>query len=185
MSEIVNIGMGLAASQLNQLISSKVSLQAPTVEILSQEDLMKMLGAFANKDILSVNMGLSGDVAGRANLLFMPEGASKLVSLLTHQPLDSPDLDSLKMEVLNEVGNILINSVVGSLANVCHIRLNYSMPRYKEGTLDDILSSEEKFGKVVIVHTAFSIMEHLIEGKMLLMFHLETMENLIRSLENS
>jgi chemotaxis protein CheC len=182
-SEIVNIGMGRAASQLNLMVSSKVVLQVPRVTVLDEKEIVNTMGNFGNQELFCVGMNLSGDLAGMAKLLFMPEGASKLVSLLTHQPLDSPDLDSLKIEVLNEVGNILINSVVGSLANICHVKLLYSIPNYKEGTLGEIVKAEGEMGKVVAVDTAFNIKEYLIEGKMLLLFHIDSIDTLVKSIE--
>ncbi|MBI3793871.1 MAG: chemotaxis protein CheC, partial [Nitrospinae bacterium] len=76
LSEIVNIGMGRAANLLNQMVDVKVVLQVPTINMLNQNELEGTLGSFGSTDLFSVGMDLSGDLTGRAKLLFMPEGAS-------------------------------------------------------------------------------------------------------------
>jgi chemotaxis protein CheC len=183
-SEIINIGMGRAASQLNQMVSSKVLLQVPKVEIISLREITSYIGKFGNEELFDVGLTLTGDISGTASLFFLPVDASKLVSLLTRQPLDSPDLDTLRMEVLNEVGNIMINSVVGSIANMCHFRLNYSIPTCKEGTIVEILGVAKNENMAVIIHTTFTIDDHQIEGNLLLVFNLDAIDNLVKSLEN-
>ena len=183
-SEIVNIGVGRAAGVLNQMISSKITLRVPKVEIIDQKDLPQKMGELGNKNLATIGMSVTGDIAGMASLLFMPDGASKLVSLLTGQPQDSPDLDALKMETLNEVGNILINGVVGTLANICGMRLNYSVPNYREGSIGDVFNITDA-GRVISIHTAFDVKEHLIEGRILLLFNLGAIDNLIAAINKT
>lgn len=185
LTEIINIGVGRAAGVLNQMISSKIILKVPHLEIIRAEDVGVRVGELSKAPLSTVKIEIAGDIAGTASLLFIPDSASKLVSLLTGEAMSSPDLDSLKTETLNEVGNILLNSVLGSIANMFEMRLHYSIPHYREGAIGEIFSSADNHGDVIMAHTTFLVKEHLIEGKILLLFTLGSIGNLLAAIEKS
>ena len=126
--EMVNIGVGRAASILSQMLEHPIQLQVPNVEILPVEDLAPALDALAKARLASVQMGFKGEFSGLALLLFPTNSASNLVALLTGEEPGTPDLDSLRSATLTEVGNILVNGVMGAIANASNLPVIYKRP---------------------------------------------------------
>ena len=141
--EMVNIGVGRAASILSQMLEHPIQLQVPNVEVLPVEELAQALGALAEARLATVQMGFKGAFSGVALLLFPTNSASNLVALLTGEAPGTPDLDSLRSATLTEVGNILVNGVMGAIANAIRHPISYTIPQYSEDYLGNILTREE------------------------------------------
>jgi chemotaxis protein CheC len=173
LKELINIGVGNAAGMLNEMLQFPIQLQIPDVELLSPIELQSELKKRFGIDLLSVvQLGFNGSFSGSAQLLFPTESAVNLVSVLTGEDKASPDLDSLKISTLSEVGNMLINGVMGSIGNVLDQPLDYEVPYYSEEEIEELLSKEQslEYGTVLLAPAHFSIEELQIHGDILLFF---------------
>lgn len=177
--ELINIGVGRAAHSLNALIDSCVSLNVPVIELRE----LKGLG-HSRERLTAIQMEFGGAFRGVSSLVFPAESATKLASLLVGEEDDSLGLDTLKMGALCEIGNILLNAVVGSIGNVLAEELAYSVPDYSEGTLRTLL--ERGFGEVdgqlILAKMEFNVEEHRIQGSVLLYFEFGSMQAFCDSL---
>ncbi len=184
LQELVNIGVGRAAKVLNGVIGSHILLRIPFVQILSpsqvQQELQKRLGLNA---ISSVQLAFTGSFAGSAQLVFPVDSAAKLVSLLTDEETDTLDLNALKIGTLTEIGNIVINGVIGSIGNLLKQRLDYSLPTYTEDTVEHLLTTDvEVPATVLLAQTRFTIEKLDIEGDIILIFHVDSFKNLLSAI---
>jgi chemotaxis protein CheC len=173
LKELINIGVGNAAGMLNEMLQFPIQLQIPDVELLSPIELQSELKKRFGIDLLSVvQLGFNGSFSGSAQLLFPTESAVNLVSVLTGEDKASPDLDSLKISTLSEVGNMLINGVMGSIGNVLDQPLDYEVPYYSEEEIEELLAKEQslEYGTVLLAPAHFSIEELQIHGDILLFF---------------
>jgi len=185
--EMINIGVGQAANLLNSLSGKHVKLSVPIVQIITPEQLLDF---FKNHNVLdnlsSVTLTFSGPLSGSSKLIFSTESASKLVMAFTDQTQDELDFDEIQAETLSEIGNIVLNSLVGSLANLLNINLNYSIPLYLTGTIDQILSADLSFkddGIILLARTHFSIESLAIEGDFILFIDLKSVPDFVKSLD--
>jgi len=128
LSELMNMGVGRASAILNEMIGHHIRLHVPTVKLIRKEHLSQYVAYDEHESLSSVQMGFQGHFDGNAVLVFPQEAASILVSSLTDEPQDSPDMNELKSGTLTEIGNILINGVMVSMANFLDVRLNYAVP---------------------------------------------------------
>ncbi|MBD2098736.1 chemotaxis protein CheC [Trichocoleus sp. FACHB-591] len=186
LQELVNIGVGRAASILNEMVGSHVHLQIPYTKLISstevQRDLEQQLGV---APISAVRLGFNGSFAGVAQLVFPTDSASKLVAVLTREEFDLYDLDAVKIGTLSEVGNIVINGVMGSISNVLQQHLNYSLPIYLEDTVGNLLTSHDfeiASATVLIAKARFTIEQLLIAGDIILIFKLGALDTLLTAL---
>ena len=62
--EAINIGVGRAAAALNDLVDRPVMLVAPSVELLSFEELPRAFDAVGPTTVSSVQMGFHGSLEG-------------------------------------------------------------------------------------------------------------------------
>ena len=172
--EMVNIGVGRAASILNQMLEHPIQLQVPDVEVLPVNELARALGNLANTRLASVQLGFKGAFSGQALLLFPTNSASNLVTLLTGEEPGTPDLDSLRSATLTEVGNILVNGVMGAIANAVNHPITYTLPQYREDYLENILNRGEATANAfaIVAKTHFTVEKLLIEGDIIISFEM-------------
>lgn len=184
--ELVNIGVGKAAGLINQMVNAHVTLELPEVNILEAGQLAAHLGRDGQRELSTVRLGFKGAFTGWAGLIFPKQSASWLVSKLIGQDMadGSMDFDSLRIGTIQEVGNIVLNGVMGSIANILGESIDYYPPDYFESGLDTLLSADEKTDRVVVVIKARFRMENdAAEGDILILFHVTAFAKLLASMD--
>lgn len=179
--EFINIGVGRASASLNELLSTHVTLRVPVVRGLTIKEMEEDSSAIDGADISMVKLDFKGKISGISMLVFPLESASRLVSLLSgDEDYHDADIDALKEGLLTEVGNILINAVMGSFANMFEFPLTYTIPVYSEGDIRSLIRRKcDDDGSVIIMAvTNFLIEEHMIEGKVLIVFEIDSLKEL-------
>lgn len=188
LQELVNIGVGRAAGVLNDMIGFPISLRIPYIEVFSSPELQPELEIRFNGDLLStVSLNFSGSFAGTAELIFPMESASSLVAVLTGETPGSIDLDAVKIGTLLEVGNIVLNGVMGSLSNILTNHLEYSLPTYTEGKVDNLHTSQqlENNPSVMLAHTRFIIEQLQIAGNIILIFKVGSFDAVLKAIDQA
>ena len=184
LAEMINIGTGRAASVLNSMLRAHVRLEVPVVELLVLSDLkekMRLLG----EDVLSaVQLAFKGPFSGEASLIFPTESAARLVTLLTEDETELFDLDAIRIGTLTEVGNIVLNGVMGVLGNEVKEHICYSVPTYTENPAKTLLSDAPSSNAPVIwVRTRFQVEQNQIDGDIILVFELGSLDLLLAALD--
>ncbi|MEG4271336.1 MULTISPECIES: chemotaxis protein CheC [unclassified Microcoleus] len=185
LQELVNIGIGQAAGVLNDMIDSPIRLQIPYLQILTPIDVAEELEQHLNgEQIAAVQLKFTGSFGGIAQLVFPTNSAALLVTMLTGEEVGTQDLDSVKIGTLSEVGNIVINGVMGAISNVLQQRLNYSIPTYSEGTIASLLISGGLATDTVVLlaQTSFMIERLHIEGDIILIFNVNSFDTLLTAI---
>lgn len=189
LTEVVNMGVGQAASSLNSILDTHVDLSVPELKIVSRETGMDELSTLANISLASVILRFEGSVPGQAALLFPPESAVNLVNLLVPEEsgIEDMDLDAMRGEALTEIGNIVLNAVMGHFANFLKLNLEYSIPDFMfESEINEIFRLDHVEGEfaVILAKTHFVVSEHSISGDILLFFGIDSMQSLMVAIEN-
>ncbi len=182
--EFVNIGIGTAAATLNEMLSSHIHLEAPSVILLEPESSVG-LDEWMNKQLSCVQLGYDGAITGKSILVFPLNSAEKLVAALTDEIPGTVGMNAAKAGTLNEIGNIVINAVMGAISNILGTRLEYSLPYYTEGTLEQIIDLKkcEKKSVVLFVDTKFAINDLQIDGNIFYIFELNSCANLLNAID--
>lgn len=180
--ELINIGVGRAAGMLNDMTGCTVRLNVPTVRILKIDELAGAEEVRAQVTLSTVSLAFEGPLCGMSALVFPQESAAALVTLLSGETGKSPELDALRIETLNEVGNIVINSVMGSIANLLRQHLTYTLPRYQEIPVLLLTRSsrcQSPDDRVILADTHFSLEDQDIAGSILLVLEVGSLEVLL------
>ena len=185
--EIVNIGIGRAAGMLNEMLKSHVELQVPSIKIFSHKDLEKELGVLCQEKLSCIRMQFKGPFSGVALLIFPPDSASELVDLLIDEIPEQHDLDSIRIGTLTEVGNIVLNGVMGSIGNILDKKISYSVPSYLEDTISKSISSNTPCpdSVIMLVRAYLNIKKHMIKGEIIILFEVGYFDALIEEIESS
>ncbi len=184
LKELINIGVGRAAGMLNQMVNIRVHLKVPFVRVLMLSNLVSELEELGSENLSTVKLNFKEGFSGTAALIFPTVSASNLVAVLTGEKVGSLDLDSVRAGTLKEVGNIMINGIMGSIGNVLKFRINYSIPSYAENTIKQLISLNEnnKNKAVVLARTRFILYEHQVEGDIILFFDMASFDKLSNSI---
>jgi chemotaxis protein CheC len=183
LAEVVNIAVEHAAAALDDLTGLSVELTVPEVDVVTVPALARTFGELVEETLSSVQMGFRGGLDGCAFLVFPPSSAAKLASLVSGEPA-APISEGMHTGTLTEIGNILINAVVGAIANLLDLRLRYSLPVYGEGRVMDLLATRrsESVPVVLVAKARFEIRESQVDGSLLLLFEMTSFEGLLRAL---
>ncbi len=184
LKELINIGVGRASGMLNTMLHSYVRLHVPLVKVLSLSALAERLQEMARETLSTVQFAFKGPFSGIASLVFPTESAAKLVAVLTDDEMNSPDLDSIRIGTLTEVGNIVLNAVMGVIGNELKQRVHYSVPTYVENPAEMLLAPREPdFSTTVIwAQARFSIERHQIDGDVILIFEMGSFDALLAAI---
>jgi chemotaxis protein CheC len=185
LTELINIGIGRAAGIINQMIHSHVQLHVPELRLLSDETLAEYCQPIAGDVLSCIRLPFEGSLSGLTFLIFPPASASSLISItlgLDNVPFDE---DSLRIGTLEEIGNIVLNGVMGSIGNFLGNGLRYSFPSYTEDTYANLLRRGvgESARVFLLARTQFVIADHLIEGEILIIFRLNSFHGLLAAMD--
>ena len=184
--ELVNIGIGKAAARLNAMVKSHVHLHVPTITIVPASGIQEALSEFFQEKVSAVRMSFSGGLHGLTSLYFPPESAAKLVNVLVgEESTEGLGLDSMRIGALTEVGNVLLNGVLGSISNALGERLEFTVPSYGEETIGGLVASGVIDPKdvVMVAEAEFTVEELRIKGAILLFLEVRSFDDLVGAID--
>jgi chemotaxis protein CheC len=85
---------------------------------------------------------------------------------------------------LEEVGNIVLNSILGTMSNEAQVNLNYSVPKLSVGHRIDaqiLLKSQETDAKLqfVLADTRFRVVNTGVVGSLILVFECGSLQTML------
>ncbi len=178
-TELLNMGIGQAASALSLMVDEEVHLIVPEVEFLSWPELKKKIQQYGKQRLAAVTQKFIGEYNGNALLLFSEESARSVVRLLLKDTLSKAEITCMEEEALTEVGNIILNACFGSLANVLNCGVSSDLPRYESGDYSRLirsLSDGVESDCVMLLKMKFTIVSSQIEGYISFVMDFESME---------
>lgn len=178
--ELINIGVGRSAGMLNECTDCPIILKVPSISIESLEKLTRVLDENV-PPLSTISLHFEGRISGVAALVFPQESAAQLITLINPECDDDKNPDAMRTDTLKEVGNIIINAVMGSIANVLGEHLKYFIPRYEEVRISALLKSlkESADNRIVIANAHFSLEGTTITGNILLILEAGSMDALL------
>lgn len=187
LKELVNIGVGRAAAELNEMLASPIELSVPSVDVLTPDTFSRSFDESGGETVSLVQLPFEGAFTGRALLAFPSESATKLVCLLMGEDADTVTLDNVRAGTLTEVGNILLNSVMGSITNVLAAEVHYRVPSFYEDHKNRILSLERDPTNTTVMaaRTTFCVRDLAIEGHIHLVFAVEAFDALLLAIDRA
>lgn len=188
--EMFNIGVGKAASMLSEIINKRIILDVPNIEILNiedqnteiQEDFFKTL-----KGTLMVSsITFENKITGQANLIFPAEKMRKFINLcMNEKDVDTEDdinFTDIDFDIIKEVGNIILNSIVGEMGNFLNATLDYTLPKVKLFDRIDFKKNikNKKEIYILMLYITFIIDDTEIEGAIIIDLTLNSLNELMK-----
>lgn len=180
--ETVNIGVGRAAALVSEMLDREIILSIPNIEIYESLDILEQ-NIFKKKENLSaVGLDFQGVLNGTAKVLFDTLSASRLVELLIPGAnSNQAEVHEISASTLTEIGNIVLNSVMGTLSNSLDLELDYLVPTYDETNnveFRELLTASQQ-QLILLGETALYINEQEIKGRIMFMMNLDEIKDLL------
>ena len=183
LKEIGNIGAGNAATALASMLSQKVDMKVPRVELLDFKELGEAMGG-EEQIMAGIYLRIEGDLQGSIMFLLEEKSAHTLVGRLMGTQVT--ELDEMAQSALKEIGNIITGSYLNSLSTMTNLTITESVPDLAVDMAGAILSVPAiEFGmvgdKMLLIQTAFTDDEE-INGFFILVPDLPSYSKLLRAL---
>ena len=137
--EIFNIGVGQAADTLSQMVLEHVSLSVPSVLFLTRKQALETFNGDPTRRVCGVIQHFHGEFSTEAILMFPEEKSLELVRLAIGEQLPFEQMTDLEQEAMTEIGNIILNSCIGAMANLFQSEFHSGLPVFKVGSIAQIL----------------------------------------------
>lgn len=140
LGEVGSIGTGNAATSLSSLIGQRVTMSLPKVQVLEFNEAVEKIGGF-ELIVASVLVKLGGEINGIMLSVQQLDFVNLIVNSMLGKEIESFDeLDDMACSALTEVGNIMISSYMGAIADLSGIKVNMSVPSMAVNMLGGILT---------------------------------------------
>lgn len=185
-TELLNIAIGQAAASLSQLVEDEVRLSVPFVDFLSFGEASGRLSLEMNgSDSVAVRQWFKGDFSGDIMLIFPERKSLDLVRSMLGGAVPLDTLTELEQEALLEVGNIILNACLGSLANQLGTPIESSLPACLRGHCASILetasSPNGEAELVMFLHVDFSLLSKGVQGYLAFVMDIASARNFVEA----
>lgn len=194
LKEYMNIFLGQASSLLSEIVDKKVLLTLPNIMLLyldQEEDRNRYIGvrpALFNSHVVSSIIEFGKIFSGNARLLFPKDKAQILAHLCLgedYEEAEDGNLTDVDFDVIREIGNVILNAVLGGIGNLLDIKLEYTFPKVQVCFFPE-KEEEIFFGKethVLIICNTFEIADVQLDGAIVMVFNMESTEELIKKID--
>lgn len=184
LTECMNIGVGRAAANLSDMLGTRIELRVPTMRMLSEEATRELIVDWREKNAISVGQQFAGPIDGRSVLTFPKVSGVKLAKILSGDDSDQTELDIELEGILLEVGNIVLNGIMGVWSNLIGASLEYTVPDLVDAyrALTDA-TSQDQVPQVIMADTQFSVSDLDITGSLVVLFRVGSIQQILSSLE--
>jgi chemotaxis protein CheC len=162
--ELGSISAGNAATAFSQMVSKKVAMTVPEVNLISFSKLKEMFQE--NEVKIGLYQKILGQTSGSILIIFSKDSAFELVKLVLHRSLDKPRvLRAEEEDLLKELANIVGGAYLTTLSKITNI---FMMPSVPHLTLDSpYIMIEHLLQEKSPFHYAFVILSELkLEGSL-------------------
>jgi len=184
LGEIFNIGVGRAASSLSLIVNDAVQLTAPSVALVHRDQASSILRGAELEQFSTVSQTFSGPFDAQAVLIFPESNALEIVRLMVGPHMSIEELSEFEQEAMCEIGNIILNACMSSLADIFHISFDSTLPLHRFGSSENlaILDGDADEQMMLLLQVDMVISQQRIQGHILFLLSVASMSSLLACL---
>lgn len=185
LGEIFNIGVGLAADVLSQMVNETVRLSVPVVEMVSHEQANSYYVQRVKRPLCAIRQTYVGEVTTEAILMFPEENSLELVRAMVGNEVPVEELSDMERDAMAEIGNIILNAVISSMSTTLGLAFDGSLPEVSvidaEGIFNDAIGRSEAGGEpstVLALTIDFELATRQVNGYLAFLLDIPSSERL-------
>ncbi|AOR22892.1 chemotaxis protein CheC [Clostridium taeniosporum] len=136
LKEVSNIGAGNAATALSVMISEKIDMTVPAVNIVKLEDIIELN---SEEEVAGIIIRVLGDISGNILLIFNSDRAKKMIKRLAGY--EEEITSELGKSILCEITNIITGSYMNAIAEFTNLKIIPSVPAVAYDMISAILTT--------------------------------------------
>lgn len=186
LTEIFNIGAGRAASSLSEIVGDEVRLSVPRVQLYQSSEINADTLSLNSQRLGAVKQSFSGPFNADAMLLFTEERALEIVHDMMGSQMGIEDVAEFEQEAMCELGNIILNACLSSMADMLELTLDSSLPVYSVGATDVILRQiilEANQPLMLVLHIDLAIEKRHSQGYLVFLLSSSSLQELLVHIE--
>lgn len=191
LTEMMNLGVGRAASAFSRLVGDEVLLSVPAVSLTTVAQAMTQFGTGDHAAFAGVMENFDGFIDGTAALLFPGERSLELVRVVVGEDIPAEDISDLEEETLAEIGNIILNSCLATVANALRKSIHTSLPETYRASADALFPFLDANGSgdgtepmLLLVQIDFTLRERDIGGFLAFLIDLRSTEAFLVAIDD-
>lgn len=187
LKEIANIGAGNATTALSTLLSTKVDMQVPKIDVLEFKALADVIGGAENV-VVGILLTLQKSIDGMMMFIMEKDSAGQIVNQLMGRPVEAiEDFTEMDLSALQEIGNIIAGSYLSAISAFTNMPITSSIPYLSIDMAGAILSVPAiEFGRVsdraLLIESTFGEADIMVNGYFILIPTLEAFDTIFKSL---
>jgi chemotaxis protein CheC len=190
LKEIINISFGRSVASLAEFLGVFIEMSVPDVQVIRADKIVDFLEqAYEDQGpIHLVQQTFHGEFFGETVLALSAGSSMNLVNMLAKQSGFSPEMagDKLELEVILEVGNIVMGSCLGRFAELLETSLSFDPPeiflhKISVGSFRNQIST--KNDDALLIHTSFQLEQQEAAGYIFTFLSAECLQWLLNSVD--
>ena len=186
LKELGNIGAGNATTAIASMLSIRVNMNVPKVELL---EVSKLGASICPEDeiIVGIFLEIQMDIEGSMMFLMRLDSAQYLVNkLMMRDASYQGEFDEMDLSALKEIGNIIAGSYLSALSTMTNLVISPSIPYLAVDMAASVLSVPAiEFGQygdyALLIQTEFGD-EVMINGYFILMPEQQSYDKILKGL---
>ena len=169
-------GARRAARSLSQLTNQDVELSVPAVRLIPAVEFADQLSGMSS--ICGVTQRLHGALETSATLLFAEEKSLEIVRYMLERLMPYEVLSELHQDAITEIGNIMLNACVGSIAKSLGVVIRVDPPEFCLGPKESFFDfgSDERGPTYLDVRIDLRMIAASVETVWIFALHEETFQ---------
>lgn len=133
LKEFFNMGIGMAANALGQMVDREILLSLPRFKMVRFEDATRLLAAHGEEKMVAVRQNFRGKLTGTALLVFPRTKGLELVATLLKEKIPLEVLTELEQETLLDMGNVILNAFLEQFTRMMDLDFEFDSAEFLRG----------------------------------------------------
>ncbi|MEK8025091.1 MAG: hypothetical protein RLY78_1298 [Pseudomonadota bacterium] len=187
LAEAFNVALGAASASFADVVQTEVQMSVPRVELLSREQLNARLcelpAEAGQRRIVTIAQDFAaGQQIQTDAVLLMPQQACLDVvrRMLGEHAQAVQDISELEQDALAEIGNIIINSCMGTLADMLGMEFQGSLPQVDSADVEQLVDQLHPGNATLLAEISMTLKASNVSGMVLFLMNVPSLEQLVR-----
>ncbi len=186
LAEAFNVALGAASATFAEVVHTEVQMSVPAVDLLTREQLVARLnllpGDASSRRLVSIAQDFASGAAIETDaVLLFPQQASLEVvrRMLGDHAAEVQDITELQQDALSEVGNIIINSCMATLADMFGVEFQGSLPQVESTEVEELVSRMHPGDATLLAQISMTMRASNVTGVVLFLMNVPSLESLV------
>lgn len=189
LAESFNLSLGEAAATFSSIVNEEIFLSVPTVEIYTPNELTEQLEYITQHDPSGLLCSISQNFQSKSGintdtfLLFPEKGSLEIVRRMIGNSTSAIEhISELEQDALAEIGNIIINSCMGSLSNLFKTELIGTLPNVESIRPKEMFLPHKDDEVILVAKICMTMLTQNISGYVLFIMDLPSLEAFLKQI---